>query len=103
MRRGPWRWRLEVARSAELRGRLSSKRVLLLEFDAWLGLDLVTADPPTAMAQESDPEIDALVAETRKGREGRRTGPKPTGFAMQLAERGIEILDAKGGSRWRRR
>jgi len=89
---------LEVARSRELAP--CEKRVLLLEFDAWLGLDLVVADPPADVA-ESDPEIDALVAERDRAR-AEKNWAEADRIRDALAERGIEILDAKDGSRWRR-
>ena len=48
----------------------ADKRALLGEFDAFLGLDLLNAELP-AEASESDPRIDALVAEREAARKRR--------------------------------
>jgi cysteinyl-tRNA synthetase len=88
----------EVARSASLDA--ATRRALLLEFDAWLGLDLVAADPP-AEAWESDPRIDARVAERE---EARRSKDFATADRIrdELAAEGITIEDTPDGARWRR-
>jgi cysteinyl-tRNA synthetase len=89
----------DVARSPELSD--VDKRALLLEFDEGLGLGLAEAAPAEA-PPESDPRIDALLAEREQARAQKD-------FAMadrirdELAAEGIEIVDTPDGPRWRRR
>lgn len=90
---------LEVARSSELAP--CDKRALLLEFDAWLGLDLVVADPP-AEAIERDPNIDKMVAQRDQARAAKNWAEADR-LRDELAEQGVEIVDSPEGSRWRRR
>jgi cysteinyl-tRNA synthetase len=89
----------EVARSAELDA--ADRRALLLEFDDWLGLDLGSA-VPAGSEQESDPRIDALVAEREEARSS-RDWEGADRIRKQLAEEGVVIEDTAEGPRWRRR
>jgi cysteinyl-tRNA synthetase len=78
----------------------ADRRALLAEFDGFLGLDLLTAEPPVE-AQESDPRIDALVAERQAARE-RRDFAEADRLRDALAAEGIVIEDTPEGSRWKR-
>ena len=49
-------------------------------------------------ARESDPRIDALVAERQAARAGARLRARPTASATQLDAEGIEIEDTRDGS-----
>jgi cysteinyl-tRNA synthetase len=88
----------EVARDASLTP--ATRRQLLLEFDAWLGLDLVRADPPSE-AQESDPRIDGLVAERQAAR-ARKDFAEGDRIRDALAAEGVVIEDTAEGPRWKR-
>ena len=88
----------EAARSPELGP--ADRRALLLGFDAFLGLDLATATPRAAEA-ESDPRIDALVAEREQARK-RRDFAAADRVRDALAAEGIVIEDTPAGPRWRR-
>jgi cysteinyl-tRNA synthetase len=88
----------EVARDASLTP--PTRRELLLEFDAWLALDLVRADPPSD-AQESDPRIDGLVADRQAAR-ARKDFAEADRIRDQLAAEGIAIEDTPQGARWKR-
>ena len=79
----------------------ADRRVLLLEFDRILGLDLVRADPAEA-AFESDPRIDALLAERQQARADRDWATADR-IRDELTASGIEIIDAPEGTRWRRK
>jgi cysteinyl-tRNA synthetase len=79
----------------------ADKRALLGEFDAFLGLDLLTAALP-AEVSESDPRIDALVAEREAARK-RRDFAAADRIRDALAGEGVEIEDTPQGPRWRRR
>jgi len=79
----------------------ADQRALLAEFDAWLGLDLLTAEAP-AEASESDPRIDALLAEREAARK-RRDFATSDRVRDQLAAEGIAILDTPHGPRWKRK
>ncbi len=89
----------EVARSRE---QLSpcERRELLLEFDRILGLELVAADPAQP-AFESDPRIDARMAERQQARAA-RDWEAADRIRDELASEGIEIVDSPDGPRWRR-
>jgi cysteinyl-tRNA synthetase len=76
------------------------QRALLGEFDAFLGLDLLTAELP-AEEQASDPRIDALVAEREAARK-RRDFREADRLRDALATEGIVIEDTPQGPRWRR-
>jgi cysteinyl-tRNA synthetase len=88
----------EVAREADLAP--AEQRALLLEFDAWLGLDLVEAAPPREV-QEVDPRVDALVAEREEARR-RRDFATADRIRDQLAGEGVVLDDTPEGPRWRR-
>jgi len=89
----------EVARSHTLSE--ADRRDLLLDFDEVLGLDLAhaAAEPEAA---ESDPRIDALVAERAAARAA-RDWSKADRIRDELAAEGVEIVDTPEGSHWRRR
>jgi cysteinyl-tRNA synthetase len=89
----------EVTRSPELSN--ADKRSLLLEFDAWLGLGLASEELPRA-AGESDPRIDALVAQ-REAARGAREFATADRIRKELEAEGIAIEDTPEGPRWRRR
>lgn len=89
----------EVARSSELAP--AERRALLLEFDAVLGLDLENALPARAR-QESDPRVDALLAEREAARR-RRDFATADRIRTDLEAEGIAIEDTPDGPRWRRR
>jgi len=79
----------------------ADRRALLSEFDAWLGLGLATAEAPE-IVQESDPRIDALVAE-REGARKARDFATADRIRDELAAEGVEIVDTPEGPRWQRR
>jgi cysteinyl-tRNA synthetase len=64
-----------------------------------LGLGLGEARP--AAARESDPRVDALVAEREAARRARDFAAADR-IRAELAAEGIEVEDAKEGPRWRR-
>ncbi len=89
----------EVLRSEELSP--AERWALLREFDRVLGLDLTHAQPAAA-GSESDPEIDALVAEREAARAARNFA-RADALRAELAARGIALEDTATGPRWRRR
>jgi cysteinyl-tRNA synthetase len=89
---------IEMLRDAALAP--ADQRALLGEFDAFLGLDLLTAELP-AEAQESEPRIDALVAEREAARK-RRDFREADRIRDTLAAEGIAIEDTPQGPRWKR-
>ncbi|HET6304753.1 MAG TPA: cysteine--tRNA ligase [Myxococcota bacterium] len=89
----------DVARSESLAP--AERRALLLEFDAWLGLDLASGVPRDA-AQESDPRIDALVAERERARRAKDFAAADR-IRGELDTEGIAIEDTPQGPRWRRK
>ncbi len=89
----------EAARDASLAP--AERRTLLAEFDAWLALDLLTAELPQA-ASESDPRVDALLAEREAARRARNWAEADR-IRDALAEEGIVIEDSPEGPRWRRK
>lgn len=74
---------------------------LLLEFDAWLGLDLANA-APAERARESDPRIDGLVAEREAARKSRDFA-RADHIRDALAAEGVELVDTPEGPRWHRK
>jgi len=90
---------IEMLRDAALAA--ADRRALLAEFDAFLGLDLLTAEPPAEEEQE-DPRIDALVAEREAARR-RRDFREADRLRDALAAEGIAIEDTPQGPRWRRK
>jgi cysteinyl-tRNA synthetase len=88
----------EVVRSEGLEP--AERWALLSEFDAFLGLDLENATP-RSRATESDPRIDALVAEREAARASRNFAESDR-IRDALAEEGVEIEDTPNGPRWRR-
>ena len=90
---------IEMLRDAALGP--AEQRALLGEFDGFLGLGLLTAELP-AETQESDPRIDALVAEREAARK-RRDFRESDRIRDALAAEGIAIEDTPGGARWRRK
>jgi cysteinyl-tRNA synthetase len=78
----------------------ADRRALLAEFDAFLGLDLLTAELPAEL-QESEPRIDALVAEREDARR-RRDFREADRIRDLLAAEGVTIEDTPRGPRWRR-
>ena len=89
---------IEMLRASELTP--ADQRALLAEFDAWLGLDLLTAEVP-AEASESDPRIDALLAEREAARK-RRDFATSDRVRDQLAAEGIARVDTPQGPRGKR-
>lgn len=87
----------EVARSGLT---AAAQRELLLDFERWLGLGL-DSETPRRDAQESDPRIDALLAERQAARAARDFA-RADQIRDRLAAEGIEIEDTKEGPRWRR-
>jgi cysteinyl-tRNA synthetase len=91
---------IELLRAPELTP--ADQRALLEECDAWLGLDLLTAElGADADAGESDPRIDALVAEREAARK-RRDFAASDRIRDQLAAEGVTIVDSPQGPRWKR-
>jgi len=88
----------EVARSRELAA--AERTALLQDFDAILGLDLGSA-LPRAERSESDPRIDALVAQ-REAARGRRDFAEADRIRDALAAEGVSLEDTPAGPRWRR-
>ena len=90
----------EVARGGE---ELSpaDRRVLLLEFDRFLGIDLVKADP-AEVAFESDPRIDALLEQRDEARADKDWATADR-IRDELSGEGIEIVDTPSGAHWRRK
>jgi len=89
---------IEMLRDAGLAP--ADQRALLTEFDAFLGIGLLSAELP-AEARESDPRIDALVAEREAARQ-RRDFRAADRIRDALAAEGIVIEDTPQGPKWRR-
>jgi cysteinyl-tRNA synthetase len=89
----------EVARDEALAP--AERRVLLEEFDRFLGLSLLTAEV-SREAAETDPRIDALLAERQAAR-ARRDFAAADRIRDQLAAEGVAIEDTPEGPKWRRR
>ncbi len=88
----------EVARSTDLPA--ADRRDLLMTFDGVLGLDLAEAVPADEFG-ESDPRIDALVAERDAARKSKDFA-RADAIRDELAAEGIVIEDTPDGARWRR-
>lgn len=89
----------EVARSDSLSA--PDRRDLLLAFDEVLGLDLANATVAEEIA-ESDPRIDALVAEREAARKSKDFASSDR-IRDELAAEGIVIVDSPEGPRWSRK
>ena len=89
---------IEMLRDAALSP--ADQRALLGDFDAFLGLDLLSAELPDE-GPEHDPRIDALVAEREAARK-RRDFREADRIRDALAAEGITIVDTPQGPRWRR-
>jgi cysteinyl-tRNA synthetase len=89
----------EAARSDQLAP--AERWALLEEFDAFLGLDLKAAIP-RSQRSESDPRIDALVADRDTARAARDYAESDRIRDLLSAE-GIEMLDTPDGTRWTRK
>ncbi len=88
----------EVARSDVLTP--AARWRLLAEFDAVLGLDLAHARPRAAQ-QESDPRIDAMVAD-RDAARASKDWAEADRLRNALVAQGILLEDGPEGTRWRR-
>ncbi len=88
----------EVARNDSLAD--VDRRDLLLAFDEVLGLDLANAKIEEAEA-ESDPRIDALVAERDEARKNKDFATADR-IRDELTAEGITIVDSPDGSKWSR-
>lgn len=89
----------DVARSDSLAE--VDRRDLLLAFDEVLGLDLANAKLEEEES-ESDPRIDALVAERDEARKHKDFATADR-IRDELAAEGITIIDSPEGSRWSRK
>ncbi len=78
----------------------ATRRALLTQCDAWLGLDLLTAELPQAI-QESDPRIDGLVAARQAARQA-KDWAEADRIRDELAGEGVTIEDTPEGPIWRR-
>ena len=82
-----------------------AKRALLDEFDQVLGLSLLErsaqAAAPKEAAGESDPEIDALVAQRAEAKKAKNWAEADR-IRDQLKAMGIELKDSKEGTTWTR-
>lgn len=91
----------DVARSGELSD--ADRRDLLRRFESVLGLKLgEPAEGGGDEEWESDPRIDALVADRTAAREAKDWGTADR-IRDELAAEGIEIVDSPEGPRWRRK
>ncbi len=89
----------EIARDDALPA--AGRWALLRDFDAVLCLDLAEA-LPRARQQQSDPRIDALVAQREDARR-RRDFAESDRIRAALRDQGILVEDTPDGPRWRRR
>lgn len=83
-----------------------AKRVLLDEFDQVLSLGLLdraakAAAPQAEESAESDPEIDALVAARTRAKKDKNWAEADR-IRDELKARGIELIDTKEGTKWKR-
>ena len=90
----------EVARSDTLAP--VDRRDLLRRFEPVLGLSLGEAPSEVSADAESDPRIDALLADRQAAREAKDWATADR-IRDELAAEGIEIVDSPEGARWRRR
>jgi cysteinyl-tRNA synthetase len=90
----------EIARSADSELAPADKRDLLIAFDQILGLDLLTAVPPSQIS-ESDPRIDELLEQRQQARQNKDFATADR-IRDELAGEGIEIVDTPDGPKWRR-
>jgi len=88
----------DVARSKELSN--ADKKVLFLDFDRVLGLDLANPERSSVVV-ETDPRIDALVAQREAARK-RKDFAEADRIRNELLAEGIAIEDTSEGARWRR-
>jgi cysteinyl-tRNA synthetase len=88
----------DVARSKDLPD--CDRRDLLMDFDEILALDLATAALP-AQTSDSDPRIDALIAERDAARRSKDFAAADR-IRDELAAEHVEIVDTPAGTRWRR-
>ena len=89
---------------AKLSGR--AKRALLAEFDQVLSLGLLdraakAAAPQAEERTESDPEIDALVSARTQAKKDKNWAEADR-IRDELKARGVELIDTKEGTRWKR-
>ncbi|MCP5058753.1 MAG: cysteine--tRNA ligase [bacterium] len=78
----------------------ATRRALLTECDAWLGLGLLTAELPQAI-QEADPRIDDLVAARQAARDAKEWAEADR-IRDELTAEGVTIEDTPDGPIWRR-
>ena len=88
----------EVVRHEELPA--PERRALLEDFDAWLGLGLLS-EPLPEEAHDCDPRIEGLLAEREAARQ-RRDFAEADRIRDTLAREGVAIEDTPEGPRWRR-
>ena len=84
----------------------AEKLALLADFDRVLSLNLIEGARALSQrqaqdAQESDPEIDALVAQRAQAKKA-RDFTLADRIRDELKARGIELIDTKEGTRWKR-
>ena len=82
----------------------ATKRAALADFDYVLGLNLLEAAKRFKDAQpkeESDPEIDALIA-ARAAAKKEKNWAEADRVRDELKARGIEIIDTPQGTKWKR-
>ncbi len=82
----------------------ATKRAALTDFDYVLGLNLLEAAKRYKDAQpkeESDPEIDALIA-ARAAAKKEKNWAEADRVRDELKARGIEIIDTPQGTKWKR-
>lgn len=90
---------LEVARDGALGP--AERRALLLEFDEWLGLGLDSEAPADGVREESDPHVEARLAEREAARR-RKDFAEADRIRDELAAEGVRVIDTPEGPRWRR-
>ena len=84
-----------------------TKAMLLREFETVLGLGLFEEaakhqeKKQAPAAEESDPEIDALVAARTEAKRA-KNWPEADRIRDELKARGIEVIDTPQGAKWKR-